>query len=162
MSDSLGRLMTAQRGLVAVWQMRRMRVDRAQIDVLTRQLQHVHRGVYAKDELDELQRRVRGRTRSDTEAAFILLCHDRALKLPLVNHRLNGRETDFHWRRAGLVVEVTASSTTVSDRVQRGPPARPAPPGRRLRGRTRSADHVYDEPDLVAQALLAAAPSLHP
>lgn len=275
MSDSLGRLIAAQRGLIAVWQMRQVRVERAQIDVVVRRLRRVHRGVYATGDLDELgwllaaalalgpgsavsrlsalmlyglrpsvpcdidvtvprgggrsvrdgivvhrsrdllttrwrgipvttptqalrdaplqrhelyraleqadllglavdrtqlprdvanlQKRVRGRTRSDTEAAFVLLCHDRGLKVPLVNHRLNRCETDFHWRRAGLVVEVDGFEHHRE---------RPQFNEDRLRGlRHRvggfevvrvSADHVHDQPDLVVRALLAAAPSLLP
>lgn len=112
-------------------------------------------------DIAELQRRIRGRTRSDTEAAFVVLCHDHALKLPLVNHRLNGCETDFHWRAAGLVVEVDGFEHHRE---------RPQFNEDRLRGlRHRvagyevvrvSADHVYDEPALVVDALLAAAPSL--
>ena len=54
MSDSLGRLIAAQRGLIAVWQMRQVRVERAQIDVVVRRLRRVHRGVYATGDLDEL------------------------------------------------------------------------------------------------------------
>ena len=262
MNDLLGPVLAAQRGLIAVWQMRRMRVERAQIDVVRRQLRRVHRGVYALGDLDELgwlhaavlalgpgaalarlsalmhyglrpsapgdidvtvargggrsardgiavhrscdlvrtrwrgipvttvtqalrdaplrrhelyraleqadrlglpvdrvqlpgdvadlQRRVTGRTRSDTEAAFVLLCHDRGLELPLVNLRLNGCITDFHWHRAGLVVEVDGFEHHRE---------RPQFNEDRLRGlRHRvagfevvrvSADHVYDEPDLV-------------
>lgn len=56
--------------------------------------------------IGSLQQTVAGRTRSDAEARFIVLCHERGLKLPRVNHRLNGFETDFHWRDARLVVEV--------------------------------------------------------
>jgi very-short-patch-repair endonuclease len=273
MSGRPGRVIAAQRGLIAVWQMRRMRIPRAQIDVVARQLRRVHRGVYATGDLDELgwylaavlalgpgaaisrlsalmllglrpfaagdihvtvprgggrsvrdgivvhrsrdlersrqlgipitsptqalrdaplarhelyralekadrqglaidrsqlaadvvdvQLRVRGRTRSDTEAAFVLLCRDHGLKLPLVNHRLNRCEVDFHWRDAGLVVEVDGFEHH-RERAQFNED--------RLRGlRHRvagfevvrvSADHVYDEPSLVVDALLAAAPSL--
>jgi hypothetical protein len=53
-----------------------------------------------------LKQAVRGRTRSDAEARFLLLCHDHGLPLPLVNHHLNGIETDFHWPDRRLVVEV--------------------------------------------------------
>lgn len=58
------------------------------------------------EEVVELEQAVQGRTRSDAEARFILLCHDEKFELPLVNHHLNGFETDFHWPRQRLVVEV--------------------------------------------------------
>ena len=53
-----------------------------------------------------LRRRVSGVTRSDAEARFVLLCHDERLPLPLVNHRLNGILTDFHWPDRRVVLEV--------------------------------------------------------
>ena len=53
-----------------------------------------------------LKQAVHGRTRSDAEARFILLCHEHKLPLPLVNHQLNGIEADFHWPYARLVLEV--------------------------------------------------------
>lgn len=49
---------------------------------------------------------VQGYTRSDAEAMFLLLCHAHGLPLPLVNHRVHGILTDFHWPQARLVVEV--------------------------------------------------------
>ena len=58
------------------------------------------------DDVVRLKRRVRGWTRSDAEARFVLLCHDRNLELPLVNQRLNGFETDFHWPQQRLVAEL--------------------------------------------------------
>ena len=45
-------------------------------------------------------------TRSDAEARFMFLCRDHGIEMPVVNSVLNGVETDFHWRRARLVVEV--------------------------------------------------------
>ena len=56
--------------------------------------------------LFELRKRVRGRTRSDAEARALILMHDNGVALPLVNHRLNGFETDFHWPQARVVLEV--------------------------------------------------------
>jgi very-short-patch-repair endonuclease len=53
-----------------------------------------------------LKHRVQGRTRSDAEAQFLMLCHDHGLPLPLVNQPLHGVEADFHWPQAKLVVEV--------------------------------------------------------
>jgi hypothetical protein len=53
-----------------------------------------------------VQQAVRGTTRSPAEARFILLCAQNGWELPLVNHRLNGILTDFHWPRQRLVVEV--------------------------------------------------------
>ena len=45
-------------------------------------------------------------TRSDAEARFIFLCRDHGIEMPAVNSMLNGVETDFHWPRARLVLEV--------------------------------------------------------
>ena len=53
-----------------------------------------------------LQQATMGRTKSPAEAAFVLLCHQHDLAPPLVNHRLNGFEADFHWPEQRLVVEV--------------------------------------------------------
>jgi hypothetical protein len=53
-----------------------------------------------------LQKATKGRTRSDAEARFLLLCHDHHIPLPLVNHHLNGFETDFHWPSHRVAVEV--------------------------------------------------------
>jgi very-short-patch-repair endonuclease len=102
----------------------------------------------------ELQQAVIGRTRSDTEAAFILLCREHGLPLPLVNQHLNGYETDFHWPERRLVVEVDGFEHH-RERAQFN--------NDRYRGlvhRTHgwevvrvSADHVYDEPELVLRAL---------
>ena len=101
-----------------------------------------------------LKRAIRGRTRSDTEAAFLWLCHDRRLPLPLVNQRLNGFETDFHWPERRLVVEVDGFEHHRE---------RPQFNEDRRRGLVHaaagwdvvrvSADHVYDEPALVLAAL---------
>lgn len=53
-----------------------------------------------------LQQTIHGRTRSDAEARFLILCARQGLPLPKVNHRLNGIEADFHWPAERLVVEV--------------------------------------------------------
>ena len=54
----------------------------------------------------ELRQAVRGRTRSDAEARALVLMHENHITLPLVNHRLNGVEADFHWPRERIVLEV--------------------------------------------------------
>ena len=102
-----------------------------------------------------LKQTVRGVTRSDAEAKFLLLCADAGLPLPLVNHQLNGFETDFHWPELRLVVEVDGwehhreHRNFNTDRY------------RGLVHRSRgwdvvriSADHVYDEPELILDALV--------
>jgi hypothetical protein len=53
-----------------------------------------------------LKQAVRGSTRSDAEAQVLILCHQHGITLPLVNHRLNGIEADFHWPESRLVLEV--------------------------------------------------------
>jgi hypothetical protein len=53
-----------------------------------------------------LKQAVRGYTRSDAEARALLLFAEAGFPLPLVNHRLNGIETDLHWPHERLVVEV--------------------------------------------------------
>ena len=58
------------------------------------------------NEVVRLKQAVRGYTRSDAEARFLLLISSAGFPLPLVNHRLNGIETDFHWPHERLVVEV--------------------------------------------------------
>ena len=58
------------------------------------------------DAVVRLQRTTRGTTKSPAEAAFVLLCAQRQIPRPLVNHHLNGFETDFHWPEHRLVVEV--------------------------------------------------------
>lgn len=58
------------------------------------------------NDIVRLKQAVRGYTRSDAEARFIILCHDNGLPLPAVNQRLHGIETDFHWPDDRLVVEV--------------------------------------------------------
>lgn len=109
------------------------------------------------NEIVRLRHRVRGVTRSDTEAGFILLCHEHEFPLPLVNQRLNGFETDFHWPDRRLVVEVDGfehhrERTNFNED--------------RLRGLVHrangwevvriSADHVYDRAALVLRALTSA------
>ena len=37
---------------------------------------------------------------------FLFVCEDHGIERPLVNRPVAGREADFHWPRAGLVVEV--------------------------------------------------------
>ena len=112
------------------------------------------------DALD-LRRRVHGRTRSDAEARFIVLCHEHGLKLPRVNHRLHGYEADFHWRPARLVVEVDGYE------FHRELPQFEKDRRRGLAHRIAgfevirvSALQVFNEPENVVAALLAAAPSL--
>ena len=104
-----------------------------------------------------LKQAIHGRTRSEAEAKFILLCHDHGLPLPQVNQHLNGYETDFHWPELQLVVEVDGFEHHRE---------RPQFNNDRYRGLTHrangyevvriSADHVYDEPDLILRALTAA------
>jgi very-short-patch-repair endonuclease len=114
-----------------------------------------------RSDVSAVQRAVAGRTRSDTEAAFVLLCHDNGLKVPRVNHYLNGVETDFHWHDSRLVVEVDGfEHHRERDQFNED----------RLRGLDHraagfevvrvSADHVYDRPDLVLRALRCAAPAI--
>ena len=101
-----------------------------------------------------LKQAVKGRTRSDTEARFLWLCHQRRFPLPQVNHYLNGFETDFHWPRDRLVVEVDGFEHHRE---------RPAFNRDRFRGLTHeargwhvvrvSADDVYDRPQLIEDAL---------
>lgn len=62
--------------------------------------------VHLLNDVVRLVQTVRGRTRSDAEARFVLLCHEHRIELPLVNHRVNGIEADFHWPRAQAIVEV--------------------------------------------------------
>ena len=114
-----------------------------------------------RDEMFQLRKRVHGRTRSDAEARFLVLCHERGLKLPRVNHRLNGFETDFHWRDARLVVEVDGYEFH-KERHQFETDRRRGT-AHRIRGFDVvrfSALQVFDEPGTVVAALLAAAPSL--
>ena len=106
------------------------------------------------DDVVRLHQAVHGRTRSEAEAAFIVLCHDHGLPLPQVNQYLNGFETDFHWPGLRLVVEVDGWEHHRE---------RPNFNRDRYRGLVHrangyevirvSADHVYDEPRLVLQAL---------
>ena len=85
------------------------------LEAADRQGRSLDRSLLPRDVVD-LQRAVHGRTRSDTEAAFILLCHDHGLKLPRVNHRLNGFLTDFHWRDERLVTTSTTGWRSSSGR----------------------------------------------
>ena len=116
-----------------------------------------HRGIPLSLPLNavvRLQRTIRGRTRSEAEAKFILHCHDAGLPLPLVNQHLNGFETDFHWPELRLVVEVDGWEHHKE---------RPNFNGDRYRGLVHrangyevvriSADHLYDEPHLILDAL---------
>ncbi len=108
-----------------------------------------------RKDIVELKQRVTGYTRSDTEAKFLLLCHDHGLPLPLVNRHLNGFETDFHWPQLRLVDEVDGwehhreHGNFNTDR-HRGLV-------HRVNGYEVirvSADHVYDQPELVVQAVV--------
>lgn len=113
------------------------------------------------NEMFELRRRVHGRTRSDAEARFIVLCHEHGLKLPRVNHRLNGFESDFHWHAARLVAEVDGYEHHHE---------RPQFEEDRRRGVAHriagfevirfSALQVFNDSTSVVAALLSAAPSL--
>jgi very-short-patch-repair endonuclease len=108
-----------------------------------------------------LQQTVRGRTRSPAEARFILLCHQQGLELPLVNHRLNGFESDFHWPRHHLVAEVDGWEFH-SDRAHFEEDRRRGV-AHRIAGYEVvrfSALQVEHEPDSVIAALLAAGPAL--
>ena len=113
------------------------------------------------DPIFDLRRSVRGRTRSEAEARFIVLCHERGLTLPRVNHHLNGFESDFHWRAARLVAEVDGFEFH-KDRRQFETDRRRGV-AHRIAGYEVvrfSALQVFNEPDTVIAALLAAAPSL--
>jgi very-short-patch-repair endonuclease len=112
-------------------------------------------------EVLNLRDSVKGRTRSDTEAAFLFLCVEHGIRLPRVNHRLNRCEADFHWPRARLVVEIDGFDHHRE---------KPQFEEDRRRGLTHrsagfeviraSADLVYDAPRLVVAAILSAAPAL--
>ena len=101
-----------------------------------------------------LKQTIRGRTRSESEALFLWRCHRWGLPLPRVNEHLNGFETDFHWPELRLVVEVDGWEHHRE---------RPHFNTDRYRGLVHrangyevvriSADHVYDEPDLILEAL---------
>jgi hypothetical protein len=100
---------------------------------------------------------VKGTTKSDTEAAFLFLCHDHGIALPRVNHRLNRCEADFHWPDSQLVVEVDGYLH------HREKPQFEEDRRRGVRHRITgyevirvSADQVYDEPDQVAEAIRSA------
>ena len=58
------------------------------------------------DDVLRLKQATRGYTRSPAEAEALLVLADHGIELPLVNHRLNGVEADFHWPRARVVLEV--------------------------------------------------------
>ena len=112
-------------------------------------------------EVREVLRMGMNPTRSDAEARFIFLCRDLGIEMPVVNHQLNGVETDFHWPRARLVVEVDGWEFHRE---------RPAFERDRSRGLTHriagwevvrvSARQVAREPDAVAAGVLAAGPML--
>jgi very-short-patch-repair endonuclease len=53
-----------------------------------------------------LHAQVRGRTRSDAEAAALVLMAQAGVTLPKVNHHVNGIEADFHWPEPKLILEV--------------------------------------------------------
>lgn len=101
-----------------------------------------------------LNRAVDGRTKSEAEARFLWLLHEHGFPLPRVNRHLNGFETDFHWPQLRLVVEVDGWAhhrerwNFNTDRF------------RGLVHRAHgwevvriSADHVYDAPELIVDAL---------
>lgn len=106
------------------------------------------------DEVVRLKRRIRGCTKSDTEARFLFLLAEHRLPLPLVNHMLNGYEADFHWPRHRLVVEVDGwkhhrEHDQFNEDRHRGLIHEAA--GHHLI--RVSADHVYDRPELVLEAV---------
>jgi very-short-patch-repair endonuclease len=47
-----------------------------------------------------------GRTRSDLEADFLVLCRDSGLPSPAVNTTVEGYEVDMHWPGTRLIVEI--------------------------------------------------------
>lgn len=53
-----------------------------------------------------IQQAVKGTTRSPAEAEALLVMAEHGITLPLVNHQLNGIETDFHWPSTRTVLEV--------------------------------------------------------
>lgn len=116
-----------------------------------------HRALPSKDVV-RLHGTTRGLTKSEAEALFVWRCHEWGLPLPLVNQYLNGFETDFHWPDLRLVVEVDGWEHHKE---------KPQFTTDRYRGLIHrangyevvriSADHVYDEPDLVRGALTGVA-----
>ena len=53
-----------------------------------------------------VQQAVEGKTRSPAEAEALLVFNDHGITLPLVNHKLNGIEADFHWPQTRTILEV--------------------------------------------------------
>ena len=121
----------------------------------------IDRPALPRDEVVALQRTVKGVTRSMAEARFIVLCQQRGLGLPLVNHRLNGFESDFHWPAHRVVAEVDGwefhrERPQFEEDRRRGV-------AHRIAGYEVlrfSALQVEHEADSVVAALLAAAPAL--
>ena len=124
------------------------------LDIAQRRGIPVNDQILSLKDVVRLRRTVKGLTRSEAEAKFILLCHEWGLPLPLVNHHLNGFETDFHWPDLGLVVEVDGwehhreKRQFTTDR-HRGLVHR----ANGYEVIRISADHVYDEPALILDAL---------
>ena len=58
------------------------------------------------DAVVRTQQAVRGYTRSPAEAEALLVFQEHGITLPLVNHRLNGIEADFHWPSTRTVLEI--------------------------------------------------------
>ena len=124
-------------------------------------IEHAALDTPALREVREVLRLGLNPTRSDAEARFIFLCRDHGIEMPLVNSRLNGVEADFHWPRAGLVVEVDGwkhhrERTPFEEDRRRGV-------AHRIGGYEVirvSASQVRDTPDAVVAAVLAAAPYL--
>ena len=100
-------------------------------------------------------------TRSDAEAMFLFVCEDHGIARPLVNQPVAGREADFHWPAARLVVEVDGYEfhdgrpAFKSDRRRGGMYRRAGYELVRL-----DADQVFDDPGEVARTVLAARPEL--
>jgi hypothetical protein len=58
------------------------------------------------DDAVRVKQAVRGYTRSPAEAEALLLMAEHGVALPLVNHRVNGIEADFHWPATRTILEV--------------------------------------------------------
>ena len=74
-------------------------------------------------------------TRSEAEVRFLQMCSEHALPTPQANVSVGGYEVDFHWRDAGLVVEVDGAAAHHTrrafheDRKPRPGPRPARPPG---------------------------------
>jgi very-short-patch-repair endonuclease len=50
-------------------------------------------------------------TKSELERLFLAICRAHGIPPPLVNHKVNGVEVDFHWPQLRLIVEVDGWET---------------------------------------------------